>query len=513
MVEVSIICLIYKSKHLADMVYESLYKYTPMLKNGQAEFFFVANDPSNILLDHLKAKKYPFYLNYNKLLSEKELFKLGYGMPEYIRRVYQGYNFGILKAKGKRIVLINSDNFFSEDWLENLLKYSEYKNVVCSTLVEPGHKFHSIFPGAISADFGNSTKNYDDESFQQFSKQIKKTGLKIKGAYMPCLLYKEMAILAGLYPEGNIATINFETISEYGDESFYRRLNSFGVKHITSKDSIVYHLKEGEKDEEEGEEDKLAEPFAKENEFGKSFKSCMEIIPKDVTVNLKPTIQHTEIINKLLSKVSVLIYHFNDEDDLFKQIEIVKNQTYKNIEICICINNNKKLERVIQKKYPNVIINRNALLDSGTQIYNTILNMDGSFVLVLNGDILYYEDFIEKAIAKSNEISCPNNVVYADCKFISSNNFSSSNIATMLLHKNVILDNYIFWINLFLDQANNIDKGSTLNISFTNISNLFLEFSQENIIKNSYIKKLMYSIKTNGIRNTLIRICKKIFKK
>ena len=68
---------------------------------------------------------------------------------------------------------------------------------------------------------------------------------------MPCLLYRDVAVLAGLYPEGNIAGATFDItdIKRFGDEFFYDKLLSFGVEHITAKDSIVYHLKEGEKSE------------------------------------------------------------------------------------------------------------------------------------------------------------------------------------------------------------------------------------------------------------------------
>lgn len=35
---------------------------------------------------------------------------MGYAFPEYINRVYAGYNFGIKKSDSDIIVLVNSDN-------------------------------------------------------------------------------------------------------------------------------------------------------------------------------------------------------------------------------------------------------------------------------------------------------------------------------------------------------------------------------------------------------------------
>lgn len=248
-VKVSIICLIYKSTQLADWVAESLLKYTPMLQTGEAEFFFVANDPSNNVIQHLLNKQYPFIINHNKVLSEEELFAQGYGVPEYMNRVYKGYNQGILHAKGERIVLINSDNYFSPDWLENLMKFSDIKKIISSKLVEPGHEKFHVFPAAIHKNFGRTVETFDESNFINFAMSTKKTGIEKGGAYMPCILYKEIAYYAGLYPEGNIADGHFDIIARYGDEFFYDKLEKMGVLHYTSLDSIVYHLKEGERDD------------------------------------------------------------------------------------------------------------------------------------------------------------------------------------------------------------------------------------------------------------------------
>ena len=110
MVEITIVCLVYRSKMLTKAVYESLYESTPKLRSGEAELLFVANDPTTELVKFLDEQGYPYIVNVNDHLSEDELFKKGYGKPEYIRRVYQGYNQGILHAKGEKICLINSDN-------------------------------------------------------------------------------------------------------------------------------------------------------------------------------------------------------------------------------------------------------------------------------------------------------------------------------------------------------------------------------------------------------------------
>lgn len=249
MVKISIVSLIYKSKKFADWVYDSVHEFTPMIQRGNAEFFFIANDPEGDLIDYLTAKGYKFYVNINPKRTEAELFKMGYAKPEYIHRVYRGWNEAIRRSQGELVVLVNSDNFFSTDWLENLLKFSTPNTIVCSQLVERKHPKYGIFPGAYHGEFGNHPSNFKKDEFLSFANKVRITGIKQGGAYMPCLFYKDIALKAGLYPEGNIAGRNFDDVAFYGDEYFFNKLAKLGVKHITSLDSVVYHLKEGEMDE------------------------------------------------------------------------------------------------------------------------------------------------------------------------------------------------------------------------------------------------------------------------
>jgi hypothetical protein len=269
-----------------------------MIQSGEADFLFVANDPTDAVVSHLIGKKYPFIVNINERFTEEELFLKGYGVPEYMNRVYKGYNQGILHAKGERLVLINSDNYFSPDWLENLIKYSDMKKVISSTLVERKHEKFGVFPGAIERNFGSNTENFKEDEFIDFTYKIKKTGLKTGGAYMPSLLYKDVAMYAGLYPEGNIALKTKEVIKRYGDEEFFDRLKKIGVEHFTAKDSVSYHLKEGER------EDEIDSVLPKNIDYSKyavKEYAVLPIQPYEKRVSeLVPIINHNSIINKLL---------------------------------------------------------------------------------------------------------------------------------------------------------------------------------------------------------------------
>lgn len=249
--KISIVSLIYRSTKFADAVYNSILENTEKIKTGEAKFFFVANDPEPHLLKHLEDNDYPFVLQENKKKTEKELFEEGIGTPEYINRVYKGWNKAILSADTEIVVLVNSDNMFSPNWLENLLKNLKEDTFVCSEIVErPNHPKMKPFPGCLVKDFGSHPSNFRKEDFLDFvedQQEYKEDCTKDGGAYMPCAFYKNSAIAVGLYPEGNIHDgKSFHNIREYGDENFVRKLSQSGVRHITSLDSISYHFKEGE---------------------------------------------------------------------------------------------------------------------------------------------------------------------------------------------------------------------------------------------------------------------------
>lgn len=251
MPKVSIVCMIYKSPQYADWVYRSVMEFTPMIARGEAEFFFVANDPTDELVKHLKKQGYPFVLALHKRLSPEQLAEKGLENREYLNRVYQAWNQAILYAKGQMVCLLNSDNYVSPDWLENLLKYADFDKFVVPQLVEPSHHL-PVFWCALHGEFGSTITNFKKEAFLAFADIHRITGIKYGGVYQPCLFYKDVAIYAGLYPEGNLQAPSGEVTT--GDKEFLLRLNKIGIKHITALDSVVYHMGEGEKVSGEGEE-------------------------------------------------------------------------------------------------------------------------------------------------------------------------------------------------------------------------------------------------------------------
>lgn len=245
---ISIVSLIYKSPMYADSIYNTVHEYTN-IKDGEIEFFFVANDPTDVLLEHLKIKKYPYILNINEHKTEEELFKEGIGWPEYLNRVYKGWNCAIRNAKDI-VVLLNSDMILSPDWLDNLLKYLTEKIIICSQLIERNHETYGVFPGAIHGEFGGNPVNFNKDEFLKTCAIVKKDVIVPGGAYMPCMFYKKITDIIGFYPEGNLHDgTSFNVIKQYGDEAFFKKAKVCGIEHVTAMDSICYHFKEGEKED------------------------------------------------------------------------------------------------------------------------------------------------------------------------------------------------------------------------------------------------------------------------
>jgi hypothetical protein len=246
--KISIASLIYKSTVFADAVYNSIYEHTPILHTDDAEFFFVANDATDKVLNHLKEKNYKHYIHTNESKTDAELFAMGIGWPNYLHGVYCAWNKAIELSQGEIIVLVNSDMMFSDNWLENLLKHLDRTKFVCSHLVERIHpRYRSAFPGCIIKDFGSDLASFDKAGFEKFAKinsLLDQT--KEGGAYMPCAIYKDVMLK---YPEGNLAGNTFEEVIDYGDVYTGKKLKEIGVSHITALDSLVYHFKEGEMDE------------------------------------------------------------------------------------------------------------------------------------------------------------------------------------------------------------------------------------------------------------------------
>lgn len=244
---ISISTLIYRSSAFADATWNSLHENTPHLHDGRARFFFVANDPTPGLLEHLRAKRYPFVVQRNKSIPMEKLRQMGYWDPEHIHRVYRGFN-RIIQESEEQLVILNSDMVYSPGWLDALERQWNPNRILASRLVERHHPKFGVFPGAIHGEFGDHPNNFNKHGFLEFASSISKPILAPGTAYAPVMFSRSRAIQAGLYPEGNHL---LDTGPVYGDQVFFAKMREIGVEHVDVLDSIVYHFKEGEREDAE----------------------------------------------------------------------------------------------------------------------------------------------------------------------------------------------------------------------------------------------------------------------
>ena len=179
-VKVSIACLIYKSVRWLKFVKEQVEKYTNLDEN---EFYFVANDACDAVLEYLKNNNIHHYIHTNTEEQRKEW---------YINNVYRAWNTAGRMAKGEYVVFINSDMAFTPGWLDRLLERTAEKSnaIFTSRLVERGILSSGCY--GIERNFGNVPDDYMEEAFLNFSKIVSKREVYPSGLYMPCLIKKNI---------------------------------------------------------------------------------------------------------------------------------------------------------------------------------------------------------------------------------------------------------------------------------------------------------------------------------
>ena len=233
--DITIALLIYASPQYLNFVMEGLLKNNSQEHN--VNYLIVCNDASDDVI--IEASKWASELskNYNpkiRVVSHNNDDKEEY----WLDRVYRAWNRCLLECNSEYICFVNSDMGFTPNWLSRLAKYDTSKCIPTSWLVESG-RMPSI-KGLVSKDFGQTISSFDDGAFQTFAKSISADEFAMGGAYMPSLFKTNMLRGVGGWSH------NHNGIP--GDKITFERLRrKYGLRHIMVKDSIVYHLQNGER--------------------------------------------------------------------------------------------------------------------------------------------------------------------------------------------------------------------------------------------------------------------------
>ena len=158
----------------------------------------------------------------------------------YINNVYRAWNAGVVEAPSNHVVMLNSDMYASDHWLDQLIavKRNDPNTVPTSNLIESG-----FLPSGIPEHVQNHGMNPDEfkrEEFLTHAESIRVLNETIPGRlYMPILVSRQRFIDVGMYPEGNPPGTT-------GDKDLIRRYAEAGFKHVTAMGSVVYHAVTGE---------------------------------------------------------------------------------------------------------------------------------------------------------------------------------------------------------------------------------------------------------------------------
>ena len=240
---VEIFALVYKSLDYLHFITKQLKSDYCNANGWYVGVRLILNDATDEVKEEVKKLDIPYTIFENPDPSEY-----------YINRVYRAYNHGIVTSKFDNICMVNSDNAFTRNWLDNLLRHHNGINIPSPFLVESGKRGLGMNHNkSIKINFGTSPKTYNAKAFEEYSDSIRINMTRPNGLYV-ALFEKQRLIDVGLYPEGNIYNTGVgkfgDRFIESGDMFLFRKLQSeFGMNHITVLNSIMYHIQEGEKDD------------------------------------------------------------------------------------------------------------------------------------------------------------------------------------------------------------------------------------------------------------------------
>jgi hypothetical protein len=172
----------------------------------------------------------------------------------YLNRVYRAWNAAVEAAETEMVILLNSDMYVSDYWLDALVdeKLRDPMTLPCSLLVESG-RIHSAMPEYVK-DFWTTPDTFRSDEWTAHAASIRQPGKTESGRlFMPVLVNKDEFKRVGGYPIGNVVRPkDHQTVPGgkiviiSGDKDLFSRYEAIGFKWVTCLGSVVYHAQEGE---------------------------------------------------------------------------------------------------------------------------------------------------------------------------------------------------------------------------------------------------------------------------
>lgn len=160
----------------------------------------------------------------------------------YMGRIYHAWNRAVMEARTEYVALVNTDMSFADYWLDELLAMrDEFPCVPTSLLIESG-RVPSGLPEQVR-DFGRHWSTFDRAAFLARAEQIRAgTGRRMQGGlFQPCLFKRSEFIELGGYE------IQARDHALASDAKLFQRFeNEKRLPHVTAVRSVVYHIQQGE---------------------------------------------------------------------------------------------------------------------------------------------------------------------------------------------------------------------------------------------------------------------------
>jgi hypothetical protein len=166
----------------------------------------------------------------------------------FIRRVYRAWNYLVSVVPTEKVVLMNTDMYVSDGWLDERVKASvRYEKVLPTSMLVESGRTQSKCPQWVK-NFGTNPAEFllNVETWEQHAKLVARPGMYGKGElYMPVLLDKAKFLKMGGYPTDQKSWQEDPYVMP-GDQVFFNRWAAMGYIHVTAYGSVVYHVQEGE---------------------------------------------------------------------------------------------------------------------------------------------------------------------------------------------------------------------------------------------------------------------------
>jgi glycosyltransferase involved in cell wall biosynthesis len=141
-------------------------------------------------------------------------------------------NLGVYNAKHERILIVNDDNIFQDNWDVNLNERYQPNSVLSPNQIEP---HPSIFSQFRINDLGTNAKTFDLEKFWEFCDRIEKGIEEETGSTLPIFMSKIDYLKVGGWDE------NYEQ-GMVADCDFFLKCRLNGMRMLRTYNCHFYHF-------------------------------------------------------------------------------------------------------------------------------------------------------------------------------------------------------------------------------------------------------------------------------